>query len=121
MSGRCESTALCGDQMVNGTEECDPTSAGFNAFSCSPMCKRITSYTQCGPGWPECLGGTVCNLGMCSRPCSATSDCDTVAGYPGLGAYCPVPRGTICVISCTANQDCPPGALCNGGAICEIQ
>lgn len=120
VGGTCQPTQSCGDRKVSGTEGCDPTAVGFNEFNCSRDCEKITAYTQCGPGWPECLNGTVCNLGMCSRPCSTSSDCDVVDGQPGIQAYCPVPRGTTCVIGCMSDQDCPPSALCNGGNVCEI-
>lgn len=117
-SGTCQ---ICGDGLVTGTEECDPKGAGFNAFNCSPECTKITSYTECGPNWPPCLGGTVCgNLGQCTKMCSATSDCDLVAGYPGLMIYCPVPKGNQCIISCMTNQDCPPNSICNGGQTCAV-
>lgn len=118
--GTCEvPPAICGDGMVTGDEECDPKGAGFSTFNCSQDCRKITSYTHCGAGWPPCLNGTVCNLGLCSRMCSSKSDCDTVVGQPGLDIYCPAPRGMICVIGCTSNQDCPSGAVCNGGQICD--
>ncbi|MEY4515082.1 MAG: hypothetical protein RLZZ450_7204 [Pseudomonadota bacterium] len=118
----CPAPSVCGDGVVTGTEECDPKGTGFSPFNCNPSsCARVTSYTPCGSGWPPCLGGTVCSLGMCTRECTSKADCDTVAGFPGLGAYCPVPRGTTCVISCTSDQDCPSGngILCNGGQVCE--
>lgn len=119
-SGKCEAPpSLCGDGVVSQDEECDPSGPGFSPFNCSEECRRITAYTHCGAGWPECLNGTVCNLGLCSRMCTTRADCDTVAGYPGLQATCPVPRGDVCVLECTSNADCPSGAVCNGGQICQ--
>lgn len=111
--------AECGDGVVNGKEECDPRASDSSPFNCSPTCTRISAYTPCKSD-SDCLGGTVCYLGMCSRPCSVSSDCDTVADHPDLGAFCPVPRGYTCAVPCESNDHCPmPGAMCNGGQVCQ--
>jgi hypothetical protein len=117
---QCINGSCCGDGIVSGTEQCDPKGPGFNAFNCSPQCTKITSYTECGANYPPCLNGTVCNstLRICTRTCSSTSDCDVIAGYPGLMIDCPIPKANYCVIDCTTNQDCPPGTYCNGGDVC---
>lgn len=112
----------CGDGHVDSTEECDPASPSSSPFDCSSECRRISAYTDCRNDASVCEHGTVCYLGMCSRPCEASTDCERVDAYPQLTVVCPIPKGNTCVVFCESDEDCPmPGARCNGALVCETE
>lgn len=114
----CVAGPYCGDGARNGSEPCDPTAPGWNAFSCSMLCQRVTNYTTCQTN-ADCLDGTVCApTKACGNTCSTISDCNSVAGFSGLDVQCPAPLGTVCVVRCMQTADCPPGTTCNGAQVC---
>lgn len=80
-------SAICGDGLITGTEECDPPGVGCCDASC-----QFASAIICRP---------------------ASSPCDVPEYCPGNSALCPVdafkPNDTACTLSCSEISTCQAG------------
>lgn len=111
----CNATESCGDQVKNGTEQCDGTSGVGANQQCKADC-TLKNLTYCGDGTvqkpnesgfqEECEGGSA------SEPCTAAG------GYSGT-------RTRSCAAcrwgqwsACTATQSCGDGRK-NGTEACD--
>lgn len=100
--------AICGNNIIEGTEECDGTDLGgatcadvgcsAGTVSCTLSCTLdFSACTSCGP---------VCGNGICEvgEDCTTCSDCDGVTGGRPANRFCcgngiqegPEGDGTIC-------------------------
>jgi len=94
--------------VCDGTNQCK--------FLCSTNPLDVGTQDACPAGW-LCDGS-----GKCFKDCSVVDTCDTAAGYaceymdtllPGIGS--------VCVLNCTVDADCPEGWTCGAGhhAVCN--
>jgi Notch-like protein len=107
----------CGNNVVDGDEECDPTASGWGNGRCSDKCKRLI-YPRCtgGQGSACSISGSandgVCTYGYCGALCSPSTGC------PALPAPYAIKNcdSFSCYILCT--NGCPPKMTCNGDNYC---
>eukprot|EP00026_Physarum_polycephalum_P000154 Phypoly_transcript_00154.p1 GENE.Phypoly_transcript_00154~~Phypoly_transcript_00154.p1 ORF type:complete len:2133 (+),score=340.58 Phypoly_transcript_00154:537-6401(+) len=86
--------AICGDNKITGTEQCDPPGVGC----CDATCNFVTSSAK-----------FVCR--------SAASQCDVAELCPGDSAKCPVdslvPNNSPCSLNCSTTATCQTGVCTN--------
>jgi hypothetical protein len=121
-NGASGSSAICGDGIVEGSEQCD--TGGVDTATCNRNC----TLAICGDGYVNVAAGEQCEppgtagcSSTCrtsSSPCVAVDQCH-VAGTPdlttGLCSNPPVTDGTACDDgnACTQNDSCQSG-VCIG-------
>jgi hypothetical protein len=119
LSGMCETA--CGNGRFDvGVEACDGSSSSFDIYTCDSQCRARSWYTTCGSGHPGCVAPTNCQTGIsgsyCSPDCSAGGNCNLAKPANSVTAC----FGTLCLIECDADFDCPPQMRCPGsGMYCD--
>ena len=125
LDSRVEATAICGDGLIQDTEQCDDQNmaagdgcslsckieAGFICRSepsdcepsvCNPSCgDSVCGDDGCGGSCGECVGLAECVEGQCIESCEPQCD-DRECGDDGCGGFCGV---------CEMGEECVDG-LC---------
>lgn len=94
-------------------------SCGGTAGSRTPLLQSNTNWLQrCGPDVP-CSGALICLCGMCSQPCSESTECGRLEGA-SCGGSCgdaapagaTAPAGGMCVLGCSSDDECGADFTC---------
>lgn len=122
----CVDKVVCGDGIVNGSEQCDPGVLGTSPWKCnSSNCQKKTIYTSCATS-SDCSAGELClgqSLGavyICTKFCDMPDRVGSESGCPatsgGLTAMCGGGLTYCMAANCTRDSDCAPGLSCFTGA-----
>ena len=89
-------------------------SCGGSAGGGPPLLQSNTNWLQrCGPDAP-CSGALLCLCGMCTQPCSESTECGRLEGAScgGSCAEAAPSGGGMCVLGCTTDDDCADDFTC---------
>jgi hypothetical protein len=125
----CETTAVCGNGIVEGGEQCDLGSANGQLGSCcTAACQFAPSDTVCRPAAGECDQAETCTGSSATCPADqfkpsgtvcrpAAGECDQAETCTGSSATCPAdqfkPSGTVCR---PAAGECDQAETCTGSS-----
>jgi hypothetical protein len=135
----CLSLAGCGDDdsdsKLKGAactdhSECSEANARCRGGICTGALNGDAFEIECDTGQADICAGLAClgfkankqnKTGICTMPCTATSECGPGAACSDIGA-----SQKLCVSVCTENSDCQNGFVCvadpNGaGKACLVE
>ncbi len=119
----CEAPAVCGNGVVEGTEECDDGNTTADGNCCSADCMFEAEFTACGDADATgCNAADTCDAaGSCvdrikpdAHVCrAAAGDCDVAESCDGVNPDCPA--DVLLTTECRAAAgDCDIAESCDG-------